>query len=152
MGRWTRGEAAIEKMIRDGHLDQVSGASADGQSWLSESARAVGSASMLLDSDARMAYLAAYEAARFALTSVFIQQGLRPTSAGGHACLAHAAQAQFGDGFAGFDALRRRRNEIEYPGRPSEVSISRGEASSALDEARTIIDHAQQLIGQVGFF
>jgi hypothetical protein len=42
-----------------------------------------------------------------------VQQGLRPTQRGGHVAVERATRAQFGTGFAAYNLLRRRRNEME---------------------------------------
>jgi hypothetical protein len=46
---------------------------------------------------------------------------LRATSKGGHYAVDLALRAQFGAGFRSFSALRRRRNELEYPENPAEM-------------------------------
>lgn len=104
--------------------------------------------------DPRTAYVSAYDAARLALTALLVQQGLRPTSSGGHVAVSEAAIAQFGSGFREFDALRRRRrwNQVEYPQMPVESTVAESEAEKAITRARDIVAAAQQLIDQLGFF
>jgi uncharacterized protein (UPF0332 family) len=138
-------------MLREHELDQVSGASADGHSWLDDAERMLRS-SALHDENYKASYILAYDAARSALTSLLIQQGLRPTSKGGHYCVAQAVIAQFGEGFRLFESMRRRRNEIEYPQMPTEVHVTSTEVGEALKDTRYIIESAQQLIDQIGLF
>lgn len=76
-------------------------------------------------------------------------KGLRPTSKGGHYAVERAARAQFGQGFRQFGALRRRRNELEYPERPGDKSTV-DEAAEAVDNAEKIITAAQGLLDQLG--
>ena len=80
-----------------------------------------------------------------------MHQGLRPTTKGGHYAVELAARAQFGQGFRQFGALRRRRNELEYPERPGDGSTAE-EAADAVDKAGQIIAAANELLGQLGLF
>ena len=70
---------------------------------------------MVVAQDPDLAFVLAYDAARKALSALLTYQGLRPTRKGGHYPVKHAVRAQFGSGFRQFGALRRRRNELEYP-------------------------------------
>ena len=58
--------------------------------------------------------------ARQACVALLAQQGLRPTSAGGHYAIEEVIRAQFGSSLRAFGGLRRRRNELEYPPYPTE--------------------------------
>ena len=78
-------------------------------------------------------------------------KGLRPTSAGGHVAVDSAIRAQFGDGFRGFGYLRRRRNELEYPS-ASTAASDVDEANEAVAESRGIVQAAEQLLPNLGFF
>ena len=51
-------------------------------------------AAAVADDDSEIAYDALYAAARKALTTLLVQQGLRPTRAGGHEVTIEAATAQ----------------------------------------------------------
>ncbi|MGL5810248.1 MAG: hypothetical protein ACRCYQ_09915, partial [Nocardioides sp.] len=78
-------------------------------------------------------------------------QGLRPTTKGGHYAVERATRAQFGQGFRQFGALRRRRNELEYPERPGDESTV-DEAADAVDNAGKIFGAARGLLDQLGLF
>jgi hypothetical protein len=56
-----------------------------------------------------------------------------------------ALRAQFGDGFRAFGAMRRRRNELEYPSGPGETTTPE-EAGRAITDAEHLLRAAQQLI------
>lgn len=58
-------------------------------------------------------------------------------------------RAQFGPGFRQFGALRRRRNELEYPERPDD-NADTVEADQAVKRASVIIEAAEGLIDQLG--
>lgn len=104
-----------------------------------------------MESDPNSAFVLAYDAARYALTGLLAQQGLRPTSKGGHYVIELAMRPQFGNGFRQFSALRRRRNELEYPQHSSDEA-TKGEAQRAVDASADIITAATRLIGQLGLF
>jgi hypothetical protein len=104
-----------------------------------------------IESDPDSALVLAYDAARQAITGLLAQQGLRPTTKGGHYAVERAARAQFGQGFRQFGALRRRRTELEYPERPGDDATT-DEATEAVDNAEAIIASAQALPDQLGLF
>ena len=93
----------------------------------------------------------AYDAARYAATALLAQQGLRPTTSGGHYVVEVALRAQFGDGFRSFGAMRRRRNELEYPTGPGETTTP-GEAVTAITDAEHLLRAAQQLLPTLSIF
>lgn len=115
MARWARGEAEIEQLLQRRELEIVTGAAANGKPLLDQARSTAATAATLTGVDAYSAYILAYDAARFAGTALLAQQGLRPTTSGGHTAVATATRAQFGPGFRSFNTMRRRRNELEYP-------------------------------------
>ena len=151
MARWPRGEVEIERLLGLKHLQAVTGAAANGQSLLEKAHRTLGTASSITANDPDSAFVLAYDAARYAATALLAQQGLRPTTAGGHIAVESAIRAQFGDGFRSFGFLRRRRNELEYPSAgttPSDID----EATDAVAQSRSIIEAADQLLPNLSFF
>ena len=77
------------------------------------------------------------------------------TSRGGHVALREVASAQF-SGLSGadvlkpFDRLRRRRNDIEYPGADS--AIDSDEVDEALARSAEMVDFAERLFEQLPVF
>ena len=122
MSRWPRGEAEIEQLIANKQLQQVIGGQANGAHLLQKASRTHETAGEIADQDPDNAYVLAYDASRYAGTAILAHQGLRPTTAGGHYAVEVALRAQFGDGFRPFGAMRRRRNELEYPNGPGETT------------------------------
>jgi hypothetical protein len=149
--RWTTGDQTIERLLQEGRIERVQGARADGTAWLERARRTVSAAGLIAGTNPDSAFALAYDSARQACTGLLVQQGLRPTTAGGHYCVEEACRAQFGDHLRGFGALRRRRNELEYPQYPTEEADT-NEAQHAIDGAQTIIDSAEKLLPNLDFF
>lgn len=149
MSRWQPGEAEIERLLSAGELQRVIGGEANGEPWLERGVQTLASAAPV-DYPPSM-FTLSYDAARMACTALMAQQGLRPTTKGGHYAVEQVVRAQFGSGFRSFGVLRRRRNEIEYPAGPHE-DVTQDEAAQAMAVAQSIIDAVQQLLGRVGLF
>lgn len=98
MARWPRGEATIERLLAAGDLDAIDRSASDGGPLLAQAQRRLKIAEAALDIDTDGAYTNAYDAARLAATALLTQQGLRPTTRGGHRAVEEALLAQFGQG------------------------------------------------------
>ena len=154
MGRWPCGEVDIEQLIATNQLQQVIGGQANGAYLLEKAARTLRTAGEIAASDPDNAYVLAYDAARHAGTALLAQQGLRPTTTGGHYVVEVALRAQFGEGFRPFGAMRRRRNELEYPSEPGQTTTS-DEAIDAIDaiaDAERLHEAAQRLLPTLSIF
>ena len=149
--RWNAGESAVERLLAAGHVERVQGAQADGASWLDRARRGLEAARVLAETAPDSSVVLAYDAARQACVALLTQQGLRPTTAGGHYAVEEVIRAQFGPALRSFGGLRRRRNELEYPLYPTEQA-SPEEAAETLETAAEIIDAATKLIPNLGFF
>jgi hypothetical protein len=103
--RWTQGEAEIEQQIGAGDLQQVTGSRANGAALLEKAQRTLDTTRTIAAADPGSAYTLAYDAARHAGTALLAQQGLRPTSRGGHYALERALRDQFGQGFRTFGTM-----------------------------------------------
>jgi HEPN domain-containing protein len=151
MTQWKRGEADVEALIAAGELQKLTGEAAHGERLLKKAVVTLGTARLAIERDPDSAFVLAYDAARQALTALLAHQGLRPTTKGGHYAVEQAARAQFGPGFRQFGALRRRRNELEYPERPDDDATIE-EATEAVNDAQAIITAAEGLLDQLGLF
>ena len=151
MSRWQRGQASVGQLLADGALERVTGAAADGRPWLTKARRTLATAASAADTDPDSAFTLAYDAARFACTALLTQQGLRPTTRGGHYVVEVAVREQFSGKFSQFGALRRQRNDIEYP-RIITAPLTKADADSAIGLAQELIDAAQQLLRHLGLF
>jgi hypothetical protein len=149
--RWGTGEVTVERLLAAGHIERVQGAQADGDSWLERARRSLDAARVLTESAPDSSVVLAYDAARQACVAVLAQQGLRPTTAGGHYVIEETIRAQFGPALRAFGGLRRRRNELEYPLYPTEQANA-AEAAETLTTADEIIEAATKLLPNLGFF
>ncbi|WP_020577693.1 HEPN domain-containing protein [Actinopolymorpha alba] len=151
MSRWARGQAEVEAALNARHLQKVTGAAANGEPLLKKAQRTLDSAAALLENDPDTSYVLAYDAARYSGTALLAQQGLRPTTTGGHYAVETLLRAQFGDGFRKFGAMRRRRNELEYPTVPGD-NTSTEEAEAAIAYACELPEAARQLLSALGLY
>lgn len=151
MARWKLGESDVEALLAAGELQKLTGAAANGERLLEKATVTLTTARSAVETDPDSAFVLAYDAARQALTALLAHQGLRPTTKGGHYAVERAVRAQFGPGFRQFGALRRRRNELEYPERPGD-DATQDEASEAIENAEAILTAAQGLLDQLGLF
>jgi HEPN domain-containing protein len=149
--RWSTGEATVERLLATGHIDRVQGAQADGQSWLERARRGLDAARVLAESAPDSSVVLAYDAARQACVALLAQQGLRPTTSGGHYAIEEVIRAQFGPTLRAFGGLRRRRNELEYPLYPTEQA-SAAEAAETLETADDVIEAAAKILPNLSFF
>lgn len=151
MTRWPQGEATIERMISTGHLQMITGVQANGPPWLDKAAKTLHTAQGIIEDDPESAYILVYDAVRHACTGLLAQQGLRPTTAGGHYAVEEAVRAQFGSRFKPLGTLRRRRNELEYPAYPGD-HVDEHETRDALADAHTMLEATSKLLPHLGFF
>lgn len=151
MTRWAQGQAEVEELVASRQLQQITGAAAEGEPLLDKASRTLTTAETIASDDPDSAFVLAYDSARYAGTALLAHQGLRPTTSGGHYAVEVALRAQFGDGFRSFGALRRRRNELEYPTNPGEIA-SQNEAAEAIQDAHTLLAAAQQLLPRLSLF
>jgi hypothetical protein len=156
MARWRKGEGPIERLIETRHLERVP-ADTDAAITLTGAARRHATTARACSAtDPEGAYALAYDATRKAATALLAQQGLRPTSAGGHIAVVEAIQAQFPDvpGLRSLDRLRRRRNQAEYPDPAGYDPITREEAEEVVNVAQHAVESTIKLLElpQLGVF
>ena len=143
---WRQGHATIVLLVNRGHLEQISGRAANGDYLIGQARQRIASANSILQIDRVGAYNLAYDGIRQAATALLVQQGLRPRVEGGHVAIVEAVQAQFGEPFRLLNAMRRRRNKLEYPQSPDDVAIEADTASEAVAYAERTIAAAEQLL------
>lgn len=152
MTRWMIGEAEVLELLSSNRLEQVVGDAANGMPLAARADQTLATAESISERDPDSSYVLAYDACRYALTALLAQQGLRPTTKGGHYAIEQAVRAQFGVGFRHFGALRRRRHEVEYP-RPGGMSdVTATEISRALISASEMIEASRALLPELEIF
>jgi uncharacterized protein (UPF0332 family) len=146
---WRQGHATIVLLVNRGHLEQISGQAANGDYLIGQARQRIASANSILQFDRVSAYNLAYDGTRQAATALLIQQGLRPRVEGGHVAIVEAVQAQFGEPFRLLNAMRRRRNKLEYPQSPDDVAIDADTAAEAVAYAERTVAAAEQLLANL---
>jgi hypothetical protein len=151
---WDKGRATINELVAAAHLERVPANADEAQYLLGVAARHLITARDLATDDPEIAYDALYAAARKALTAVLIQQGLRPTRAGGHEAVIQAALAQFvpplGDVLKPYRRLRRQRAQGDYLA--SEGAISSEDVNADLPASTAIVDAATRVAPSLPVF
>ena len=82
--RWDQGRAVIDRMLADQQLQRVPASREHADLLIAQARTHLSSASEICDADPTGGYALVYDAARKALTAVLENQGLRPTTRGGH--------------------------------------------------------------------
>ena len=145
---WERGREVIERLLEAGHLEQVVANPAEARHLISRARRHLVTAANDADDDPEIAYNALYAASRKALTALLVEQGLRPTRAGGHEVVIEAAEAQLvppmGDTLRPYRRMRRRRGEGDYQGLA--VAIRPDDVRADLPASEPIVDMADKLL------
>jgi len=152
MTGWKTGHAEIAALVERRHLEKVTGDAANGAYLLQQARQRLAGAHAARTADHIGAFELAYDATRQAITALLTQQGLRPTTAGGHIAVAHAAEAQFGASFRAFNTMRRIRNQLEYPRNTADLDLPVEDTQKALDNAQHIIDAAEKLLPELGIW
>jgi HEPN domain-containing protein len=153
--RWNQGRVTIDKLIADGELQRVPPSREHADQLLAQARRDLASAGLLLDSNPRRAYESLYDAARMALTAVLENQGLRPTSRGGHIAPYAAVAAQFdpplGAMLRPFDRMRRTRNRSEYPSFTT-PEVTADNVTADLSAAQAIVETCEGVLDEMSPF
>ncbi len=117
--RWNQGRDVIDRMLADSELQRVPASRAHADRLILQARKHLVSADEICDDDPAGGYTLVYDAARKALTAVLENQGLRPTTRGGHLAVYEATRAQLdppmGQALRPFDRIRRQRHDVEYP-------------------------------------
>jgi len=142
-------------MIAASELQRVPASREHADRLIRQARRHLVSAHDISDDDPAGGYTLVYDAARKALTAVLENQGLRPTTRGGHLAVYEAARAQLdppmGQVLRPFDRMRRQRHDVEYP--PTDApQISADDVREDAAEARAIVDLSERVLDQMSPF
>jgi hypothetical protein len=148
--RWEQGRAVIDRMLADGELQRVPASREQANRLLAQARTHVASALKVCDADPPGGYALAYDGARKALTAILENEGLRPTTRGGHLAVSEAVRAQvdppMGRILRQFNRMRTRRHDAEYPPTdspeitPDNVREDQGSAVGLIDLATRLIE------------
>ena len=94
---WVEGRSAVQRLIREGKLEQVERSSEVADRLLRDAHAHVRLASIGVDDDPVGALQLSYDAARKASAALLAVQGLRATVRGGHVAVIDVVRAQFSD-------------------------------------------------------
>jgi hypothetical protein len=153
--RWNQGRATVDKLIADGELQRVPPSREHADQLLAQARKDLASAGLLRDSNPKRAYESLYDAARMALTAVLENEGLRPTSRGGHIAPYAAVSAQLdppmGTVLRPFDRMRRTRNRSEYPSFTT-PEVTADNVTADTPAAKAIVEVCQGVLDQMSPF
>jgi hypothetical protein len=92
--RWDQGRPVIDRMLADRELQRVPASREHADRLIAQAGKHLTSAAAVCREDPEGGYALVYDAARKALTAVLENQGLRPTTRGGHLAAYEAVRAQ----------------------------------------------------------
>jgi hypothetical protein len=153
--RWEQGRAEVEQMLSARQLQRVPASRAHADRLMGQSARHLASAQSTAESDPEGAYSLLYDAARKSLWAVLENEGLRPTTAGGHLAAFDATRAQLDPPMGGtlrpFDRMRRHRRDAEYPSADT-PQLSSSDVADDFAKVEAIVRLAAGVLDQMSPF
>jgi hypothetical protein len=149
IARWEQGRATIEAMLSERKLERVPANRELADEYLSQAQAHLSTSSRAPGHDPVGEFHLAYDSARKAMAAILLNQGLRPTSGGGHVVVGDAILAQLdpplGETFRPFRWMRPLRNDNEYP-RPDRPTATAMDAEEGRRCAREMVAKAQELL------
>lgn len=119
IARWEQGRATVDSLLAARRLERIPPNRDLADEYLRQARAHLATSLLAAGTDPVGEFQLAYDAARKALASILINQGIRPTSAGGHVAVFEAVLAQLdpplGDVFKSFRWMRPLCNDSEYP-------------------------------------
>lgn len=153
--RWDQGRSVIDRMLADHELQRVPPSREHADRLLAQAGKHLTSAGEVCDQDPAGGYALVYDAARKALTAVLENQGLRPTTRGGHLAAYEAVRAQLdppmGKILRPFDRMRRQRHDAGYPP-TSAPELTAGDVREDIPKAADIVSLGQRVLDQMSPF
>jgi hypothetical protein len=153
--RWDQGRADIDRMLADRRLQRVPASREHAERMLAQARKHLTSAQEVCGDDPEGGYALLYDAGRKALTAVLGNQGLRPTSAGGHLAVYEAVRAQLdppmGTVLRPFDRIRRQRRDAEYP-HVDAPELDAADVREDVPKVQAILDLAARVLDEMSPF
>lgn len=150
--RWEQGRSVIDALLTTRDLERVAASAEHAAELIGQARKHMASAQRIADDDPAGAFQLLYDAARKALCAILENQGLRPTSRGGHIAVLDAVSAQLdppmGKVLRLFDRLRRRRNDAEYP-RQDSSGLETADVLRDIPKIEDILDLAAHVVDQM---
>jgi hypothetical protein len=150
--RWEQGRSVIDALLGARDLERVAASAEHAAELIGQARKHMASAQRIADDDPAGAFQLLYDAARKALCAILENQGLRPTSRGGHIAVLDAVSAQLdppmGKVLRPFDRLRRRRNDAEYP-RQDSSGLETADVLRDIPKIEDILDLAAHVVDQM---
>jgi hypothetical protein len=150
--RWEQGRSVIDALLTTRDLERVAASAEHAAELIGQARKHMASAQRIADDDPAGAFQLLYDAARKALCAILENQGLRPTSRGGHIAVLDAVSAQLdppmGKVLRPFDRLRRRRNDAEYP-RQDSSGLETADVLRDIPKIEDILDLAAHVVDQM---
>jgi HEPN domain len=150
--RWVQGRSVVDVMLEKRELERVTPSAEHAAELIAQARRHAASAERIAEDDPAGAFQLLYDAARKALVAILENQGLRPTSRGGHIAVLEAVSAQLdppmGQVLRPFDRLRRLRNSVEYP-RVDTQPLTAGDVARDIAKIMDILDLAHRVTAQM---
>jgi hypothetical protein len=151
--KWEQGRSTVDAMLTARDLERVPPNAGHAAELIQQARKHVASGRRIADDDPAGAFQLLYDGARKALWAVLENQGLRPTSRGGHIAVFEAVSAQLdppmGKLLRPFDRLRRQRNKAEYPPQNA-PSLTAEDVIRDISKVEDILDLAVRVIDQMG--
>ena len=153
--RWNQGREVIDRMLAGGELQRVPASREHADRLVRQARTHLASAAEISETDSAGGYTLVYDAARKALTAILENQGLRPTSRGGHLAVYEAIRAQLdppmGQVLRPFDRIRRQRHDVEYP--PTDApQITAEDVRDDAAKAAAMVDLSERILDQMSPF
>jgi hypothetical protein len=153
--RWDQGRADIDRMLADRRLQRVPASREHAERMLAQARKHLTSAQQVCGDDPEGGYALLYDAGRKALTAILGNQGLRPTSAGGHLAVYEAVRAQLdppmGAALRPFDRIRRQRRDAEYP-HVDAPELDAADVQEDVPKVQAILDLAARVLDEMSPF
>jgi HEPN domain len=150
--RWEQGRTTIDLMLKEWELQKVTASREQADKLIEQAKIHLRTVESIITSDPAGAYQLLYDATRKSLVAMLENQGLRPTSTGGHTAVGIAATAQLDPPTGGvlrpFDRMRKRRNKTEYPDDRT-PPMTTEEVQRTIPTAVAIIDLAERVLDQM---
>ena len=149
IAHWEQGRATVDSLVSARRIERIPPNRDLADEYLRQARAHLATSLLAAGTDPVGEFQLAYDAARKALASILINQGLRPTSSGGHIAVYEAVLAQLdpplGDVFKPFGWMRPLRDDSEYPS-PDRPVASGEDAVAGRAAAAPMIERAAKLL------